>query len=94
MEPNIAELENETKGTAPPPAAPGAQGNRVASRWASRQFRRRLLGAAAIVAVVVLGLIYHYYGRISTDDAQVDGHITRVASKIYGNVYVEISNLL
>jgi membrane fusion protein (multidrug efflux system) len=35
---------------------------------------------------VTLALLYYYHNRVSTDDAQVDGHITPVASKIYGNV--------
>jgi membrane fusion protein, multidrug efflux system len=48
---------------------------------------RRLLafgGGALLLALI--GLIAYYYNRESTDDAQVDGHITPVASKIYGRV--------
>jgi membrane fusion protein (multidrug efflux system) len=33
-----------------------------------------------------VGLFVYYHNRESTDDAQVDGHITPVASKIYGRV--------
>ena len=42
----------------------------MAERWANPQFRRRLLGAAAIVAVAVVALVLYYHNRISTDDAQ------------------------
>jgi membrane fusion protein, multidrug efflux system len=48
---------------------------------------RRLLalgGGALLLALI--GLVAYYYNRESTDDAQVDGHITPVASKIYGRV--------
>jgi membrane fusion protein, multidrug efflux system len=48
---------------------------------------RRLLIVGGIVAVAVLaGLFFYYHNRESTDDAQVDGHITPIASKIYGRV--------
>jgi membrane fusion protein, multidrug efflux system len=48
---------------------------------------RRLvaLGGGALL-LALIGLIAYYYNRESTDDAQVDGHITPVASKIYGRV--------
>jgi len=48
---------------------------------------RRLLaigGAVALAAIV--GLVVYYHDRESTDDAQVDGHITPMASKVYGRV--------
>ncbi len=79
MDPNIAELEKEL-------SAPAPTRNGMAERWANPKFRRRLLGAAALVAVAVVVLILYYHNRISTDDAQVDGHIIPVASKVYGNV--------
>jgi membrane fusion protein, multidrug efflux system len=48
---------------------------------------RRLLMVGGIVFVGVLaGLFLYYHNRESTDDAQVDGHITPIASKIYGRV--------
>ncbi|MFB3922698.1 MAG: HlyD family secretion protein [Terriglobia bacterium] len=86
MEPNIAEMEKELKAVAPPPAEPGPSGNGLVDRFASAKFRRRIAGVAAAVVVVTLALLYFYHNRITTDDAQVDGHITPVASKIYGNV--------
>ncbi len=81
MDPNIAELEKELTAPAPEPARNG-----MAERWANPKFRRRLLGAAVIVVVAVATLILYYHNRVSTDDAQVDGHIVPVASKIYGNL--------
>ena len=48
---------------------------------------RRLLGIGGVVlAVALLGIFLYYRNRESTDDAQVDGHITPIASKIYGRV--------
>jgi membrane fusion protein (multidrug efflux system) len=48
---------------------------------------RRLLGAAgAVLLATIVGLFVYYHDRESTDDAQVDGHITPMASKVYGRV--------
>jgi membrane fusion protein (multidrug efflux system) len=48
--------------------------------------RRLLMAGGVVVLLAVIGLIAYYHNRESTDDAQVDGHITPVASKIYGRV--------
>jgi membrane fusion protein, multidrug efflux system len=63
-------LETET------PAGPMASGN----------LRRSLIFSAVVLMAVLVGLFLYYHNRESTDDAQVDGHITPVASKIYGRV--------
>lgn len=48
---------------------------------------RRLLFAGGFVVLAVIVALYLYYrNRESTDDAQVDGHITQISSKIYGRV--------
>jgi membrane fusion protein (multidrug efflux system) len=48
---------------------------------------RRVLGAAgAVLLAALVGLFVYYHDRESTDDAQVDGHITPMASKVYGRV--------
>jgi len=52
---------------------------------ASKVRRLLLLGGTVLVAAVV-GLFLYYHNRETTDDAQVDGHITPVAAKIYGRV--------
>src|ERR1700675_2992011 len=44
-----------------------------------------ILGAVVLVAVAI-GLFLYYQNRESTDDAQVDGHITPIAAKISGRV--------
>jgi membrane fusion protein (multidrug efflux system) len=44
-----------------------------------------ILGGTVLVAAVV-GLFAYYHNRETTDDAQVDGHITPMASKVYGRV--------
>jgi membrane fusion protein (multidrug efflux system) len=44
-----------------------------------------VLGGIALIALV-LGLFFYYHNRESTDDAQVDGHITPIAAKISGRI--------
>src|SRR6202140_4549419 len=44
-----------------------------------------ILGAIVLVAVAI-GLFLYYRNRESTDDAQVDGHISPIAAKISGRV--------
>jgi membrane fusion protein (multidrug efflux system) len=44
-----------------------------------------LIGGVVLIEILV-GLFLYYHNRESTDDAQVDGHITPIASKIYGRV--------
>ena len=48
--------------------------------------RRLLIFGGAAVAVVAAGLFIYYLNRESTDDAQVDGHISAVSAKVYGRV--------
>jgi membrane fusion protein (multidrug efflux system) len=86
MEPNVAELEKEMnqEPTASPQQEPERQS--TTSRWADPKFRRAFVGALAVLAVLTILLILHYYNRVSTDDAQVDGHIVPMASKIYGEI--------
>jgi membrane fusion protein (multidrug efflux system) len=50
------------------------------------KLRRALMLGGAVLVAVLVGLFLHYHNRESTDDAQVDGHITPVASKVYGRV--------
>ena len=49
--------------------------------------RVRYIVPIVLVALVVGGLLWwHFSGRESTDDAQVDGHITLMAPKVGGVV--------
>src|SRR3974377_550283 len=52
----------------------------------SPKIRRALIIGGAVLAAVLVGLLIYFHNRESTDDAQVDGHITPVASKVYGRV--------
>ena len=48
----------------------------------------RIVLAVLLVAAVAAGLwaYFHYRNRVSTDDAEVDGHISAIAPRISGNV--------
>jgi membrane fusion protein, multidrug efflux system len=48
--------------------------------------QRVLLIGAIMLAAVGISLFVYFHDRESTDDAQVDGHITPIASQIYGRV--------
>jgi len=50
------------------------------------KLRRGLIAGGVVLALIVGGLLFYYHNRESTDDAQVDGHITPISSKIYGRV--------
>jgi membrane fusion protein (multidrug efflux system) len=86
MEPNVAQLEKELNREAPAAQETAPPRNALAERFANPKFRRALLGAGAAVALAVVGLLLYYHNRVTTDDAQVDGHIVPIASKIYGTV--------
>ncbi|MFI5097828.1 MAG: HlyD family secretion protein, partial [Candidatus Acidiferrales bacterium] len=48
---------------------------------------RRLLAIGGVVLLVaVLALFLYFHNRETTDDAQVDGHITPIAAKISGRI--------
>ncbi len=83
MDPKVAELEKDLDRVEPAGQEAAEKG---ASRWADPKFRRGVAGVAAVVALVAVGLLVHYHNRISTDDAEVDGHIVPIACKIYGTV--------
>jgi len=75
------ELERAVNGAAgeKPPAARGLSLD-------NPQVRRALQGAAAALLLLVTGMFFYYHWREGTDDAQVDGRITPMASKVYGRV--------
>src|SRR5271157_5500080 len=73
-----------------PPPDPVPQSATVASA-VSLQDRVRNLPRwtkylAAVVAVVLLIAFYRWLGWVTTDDAEVDSHITAVASQVSGYV--------
>jgi len=54
---------------------------------AERRGRARwFIGAAVVVAAGAALVMWHYSGRVSTDDAQIDGHITQVSSQVGGRI--------
>src|SRR6266700_3405699 len=53
---------------------------------ANPKMKRLLIGGGAVVLATIAGLFAYYHNRETTDDAQVDGHITPMASKVYGRV--------
>ena len=54
--------------------------------FANPKVRRGLILGGIVLVAAVVGLLLYYHNRESTDDAQVDGHITPMASKVYGRV--------
>jgi len=58
----------------------------AAQNWDTGRIRRVLLVAGALAAVGGVALWYHYSGRETTDNAQIDGHITPVASRVGGTI--------
>ncbi|MFZ0959368.1 MAG: HlyD family secretion protein [Terriglobia bacterium] len=82
-DPNVVELEKEL-GSAEPLSPEAA--DKSPSRWSDPRVRRAAMGAAAVLAIAAVLLLLYYHNRVSTDDAEVDGHIVPIASKIYGTV--------
>jgi membrane fusion protein, multidrug efflux system len=77
-------LENATK------VKPRTEEIRLDEREAVAQpkskLRRLLIFGGAAVVLVAAALVIYYFNRESTDDAQVNGHITAVSAKVYGRV--------
>jgi len=53
---------------------------------ANPKVRGLLIAGAAVLLAVAVALFLYYRNRESTDDAQVDGHITPIGAKISGRV--------
>jgi len=64
-----------------------------ADRTPARNNRAKWVLLLVLVAAAVgVGLYFHFENQVSSDDAEVDGHITAIAPKISGNV-VEVAVL-
>ena len=83
------ETEMET-GVSPNTAAAGQPDSAVESSSAVTQQRRvnPLLVGAVVVVLLALGIGWYFYsqGYEDTDDAQVDGHLNPIASRIDGTI--------
>jgi membrane fusion protein, multidrug efflux system len=67
--------------------APAGRQPEVEIEPGKRARRRQLIAIAAVVILVgVAAAWWHYSGRESTDDAQVDGHIVPIAARVGGTV--------
>jgi membrane fusion protein (multidrug efflux system) len=77
-------LENETK--AQPVIEEIPIEKETPKGFANPKIQRLAMVGGLMLIVVVVGLFLYYHNRESTDDAQIDGHITPIASKIYGKV--------
>jgi membrane fusion protein, multidrug efflux system len=71
-----------------PPAAPVATPPPEHVSWGARihSLNPIVKGAILLALLVILGAWYFYSGQVSTDDAQVDCHITAVAPQVPGYV--------
>ncbi|HUI40864.1 MAG TPA: biotin/lipoyl-binding protein, partial [Terriglobia bacterium] len=81
MDTQVAELE---KGTGP--ASPKMEALQPVASGPNPKVRKAIVAAAILLALAGAALYLYYRGRVSTDDAEVDGHIVPMASKVYGTV--------
>lgn len=58
----------------------------IKHKFASAKSRRLLLAGGLFAVLALTVVVAYYWNRVSTDDAQVDGDIDPIASKVYGNV--------
>jgi membrane fusion protein (multidrug efflux system) len=77
-------LENATK--ARPVAEDVPLEKETPKGLANPKMQRLTIVGGVVLIVAIVGLFLYYHNRESTDDAQIDGHITPIASKIYGKV--------
>src|SRR5215831_5403173 len=77
-------LENAANVTVAP--AEPAQRSVVSEPLLSPKIKRGLIIGGIVLAALAIGVFFYFHNRETTDDAQVDGHITPVASKIYGRI--------
>src|SRR5690349_8887769 len=78
-------IAQETRKGEPPPKPPKSP---------AKSRRKQMIVAGAILVVVAAAayLWLSSLNRVSTDNAQVDGHIVPVSSKIYGNITAVLVN--
>ncbi len=80
-------LEQGKEREAPKPEARGSEQVRTAPPKTRNSSRKFVLLAVFLALAAAGGYLWiHSLDRVSTDDAQVDGHIIPVSSKIYGKI--------
>jgi membrane fusion protein, multidrug efflux system len=69
----------------PPPASPAPP---TSTSWGQRlrDLNPLIKGAFVVLLIVIAAVWYYFSGRVTTDDAQVDAHITAVAPQVPGYV--------
>ncbi len=77
-------LENAANVKVPPPEP--RKPNLSPEGLLSPKMRRLLIVGGTLLLAVSLGLFFYFHNRETTDDAQVDGHITPIAAKISGRI--------
>jgi membrane fusion protein (multidrug efflux system) len=77
------EVDNEVVSS---PAEPPYSSAPKRPVWKNPAFLIGLGGGLLLIGAAALFAWLHYRDRVSTDDAQIDGHIVPIASKIYGTV--------
>ena len=100
MNPRTTEAEPETPVSNEQQSAPKSDGGPKAQEPAPRKpsplknprVRRGLILAAIIIAVGGFLFWFHYRNHQSTDDAQVDGHIIPISSRVPGSVLEVLVN--
>src|SRR5271156_5786796 len=69
--------------TAPQTSSPAPPALVSWRQWL-RDLNPVLKGAFVVLLILILGALYYFSGRVTTDDAQVDAHITAVAPQVPG----------
>jgi membrane fusion protein (multidrug efflux system) len=77
-------LENAVNARVPP--APLPKPAEKPQPLLNPKLRAGLIFGGLLIFAVIVGLFLYYHNRESTDDAQVDGHITPIAAKISGRI--------
>ena len=80
------EIEVNLENGARVPIFPEEPKEETPKGFANPRVRQLLVAGAIVVLAIVTALFLFYRNRESTDDAQVDGHITPIAAKISGRV--------
>jgi membrane fusion protein, multidrug efflux system len=87
METNTVEQSNDREQLLATPETRSTEASRIAPPRPKRSSRKLVIwGALILLAAAAVYFWAHSLNRESTDDAQVDGHIIPMSSKIYGKV--------